>query len=210
MDGFVQLLAELQSLPNFPPRLSLAAPLGLRSPLPPLFTSRCRQVRGASGKRWLDAPIQHANIVAALCSRRAKNGDESRKMLLFQTLEGIPGERDVSFSSRLSRSLPAQRTRSAPQKYLIRRSVSQNPNIFAGQRGCACVFRLEEAQVSSSRNRRRRARTAAYSEPVPSDLPRNHNRTERLEFIEVDVLRPWERTTHAFILPADPPSCAKY
>ena len=47
--------------------------------------------------------------------------------------------------------------------------------------------------MSSSRNRRRRARTAAYSEPVPSDLPRNHNRTERLEFIEVDVLRPWER-----------------
>src|SRR6476620_647197 len=47
--------------------------------------------------------------------------------------------------------------------------------------------------VSSSRNRRRRARTAAYSEPVPSDLPRNHNRTERLEFIEVDVLRQWER-----------------
>ena len=47
--------------------------------------------------------------------------------------------------------------------------------------------------MSSSRNRRRRARTAAYSEPVPSDLPRNHNRTERLEFIEVDVLRPWEQ-----------------
>ena len=84
MDGFVQLLAELQSLPNFPPRLSLAAPLGQISASSFVYQPTSSGKRG----KWKAAardPIQHANIVAALCSRRAKSPPSSMPSPLLKS-----------------------------------------------------------------------------------------------------------------------------
>ena len=114
MDGFVQLLAELQSLPNFPPRLSLAAPLGQISASSFVYQPTSSGKRGKWKAGAARDPIQHANIVAALCSRREERRREQEDAVISISKE-FPGARDVDFQAAY-REVYQRKGRGRPRK----------------------------------------------------------------------------------------------